>query len=171
MYKKIVLAISIIIGIVACNNSNNAPNITAVFAVSKSAENNLSMKINGKEWIADNGIFGAFDPDGYNKAILIAGNKGGADKNQQAFNINVYNITTPGQYDIVEGNDNNSVVQLANITNENYLYGSMMGFTMKINVTKCSKSPSIIEATLTGELGGNASDKILITEGKFSYQE
>ncbi|MGF2411454.1 MAG: hypothetical protein ACQUYJ_03965, partial [Ferruginibacter sp.] len=135
------------------------------------AVNYLSMKINGKEWKADSEIFGAFHPQGYSKAILIAGSKGANNKTEQSFNINLYNTNGPAVFEIENGNTDNNVVQLAGLSEEHFMYGSMMGFNMKINITQASKNPTIIEATFTGELMGNASDKLLITEGKFYYHE
>jgi len=136
-----------------------------------SSGNFLTMKINGKEWKADSEIFAAFHPEGYNNAILIAGSKGPKDKNEQAFNLNLYKTTGPGIFQFANGNAENSVIQLANLSEEHFMYGSMMGFTVKVNVTKASKNPTIVEATFEGELTGNASDKIVITEGKFYYHE
>ena len=42
----------------------------------ETSANYLSMKINGVEWKADHGVFGAFHPQGYNKVIIIAGDAG-----------------------------------------------------------------------------------------------
>jgi hypothetical protein len=172
--KKVILSIliSTCIATTACNDS--AGNAEAKKGdgetTSGKAKNHLSMKIDGKPWEADADIVGDFHPKGYNKLIMIAGDKG-SGKNEQAFNINLYNTNGPGTFNIVNGNADLSVVQLANMSAEHYLYGSMMGFTMKVVVTKASNNPTVIEATFEGELGGNASDKIKITEGKFYYHE
>ncbi len=136
-----------------------------------SSENYLTLKINGVEWKADNNIFGAFHPKGYNKVIMIAGSKGPKNRDEQPFNINLYNTDGPGVFEIQDGNPDLSVAQLANVTPENYLYGSMMGFKMKVTVTKASSNPDEIEATFEGELNGNAGDVLKITEGKFYYHE
>jgi hypothetical protein len=159
--------------LLSCNSSTTAKTekSTIVKEEIKHTSNSLSMKINGKEWKADAEIFGAFHPEGYNKAIIIAGSKGPKDKNEQAFNINLYNTNGPDVFTIKNGNTDNNVIQLANLSQQNYLYGSMMGFNVKINITKASKNPTIIEATFEGELTGNASDKLIITEGKFYYHE
>jgi len=53
----------------------------------------------------------------------------------------------------------------------NFMYGSMMGFNMKITVTAASENPTHIEATFEGELTGNAGDELKITEGKFQYHD
>ena len=154
------------------NTTNGIEKETANKKTEKPAVGNyLSMKINGKEWKADNEIFGAFHPEGYNKAIMLSGSKGPKDKNEQAFNINLYNTNGPGVFTIHDKNADNSVIQIANLSEQNYLYGSMMGFNVKINITKASKTPTIIEATFEGELTGNANDKLIITDGKFYYHD
>ena len=161
--------------LISCSNNSSAikkenPEI-ASDKESVVTTNYLTMKINGVEWKADNAIWGAFHPEGQNKAIMITGSKGPKNKDEQPFNINLYNTNGPGVFDIKDGNTDNNVVQLANMSEKNYMYGSMMGFSMKVTVTKASSNPTIIEATFEGELSGNASDKLKITEGKFYYHE
>ena len=133
--------------------------------------NHLSMKLNGKGWIGDSSLFGAFHPPGYNKALLIGGSKGPKNKDEQVFSLNLFNIDGPGTYHIKTGNADLSVAQLANLTPENYMYGSLMGFDFTVTVTKATKDPAVIEATFEGSLTGNASDTLKITEGRFSYRE
>lgn len=131
--------------------------------------NIMSMKINGVLWEANSNISGAFHPKGYDKLIMMAGSFGPKNKDEQPFNINLYNTPGPGVYHIKDGNKDNSVVQMANFSTENYLYGSILGFDMKVSVTKASSNPTVIEATFEGTLNGNASDVMKITEGKFRY--
>jgi hypothetical protein len=133
--------------------------------------NHIRMKIDGKLWEADRDIFGAFHPKGYNKAIIMSGSKGPKDKNEQVFTLNLFNTSGPGVFDITNGNADNNVVQLANLSPEHFLYGSMMGFRLKVTVTKASANPAVIEAVFEGELTGNAGDKLKITEGSFLYKE
>ena len=160
----------------SCNNSSNASRTnpgTPVAAehIATTSTNKLSMKINGKDWIADHEVWGAFHPKGYNNAILTSGSVGSKDKNEQAFNLNIYNAAGPGTYVFANGNTDQSVIQMANLSTENYLYGSMLGFDVKVNILKASDNPVEIEATFEGELTGNASDKLTITDGKFYYKE
>ena len=160
--------------ILSCSSKNEAGTAdepTAQASTASAKENHLSMKINGVEWKADNNIFGAFHPKGYNKVIMIAGSKGPKNKDEQPFNINIYNTDGPGVFQFKDGNPDLSVIQLANMSSENYLYGSMMGFSIKVNVTKASTNPDEIEATFEGEMNGNAGDVLKITEGKFYYHE
>jgi hypothetical protein len=172
---KVFSLISLIIAAFSsCSNNTTAGNKEKTAnEISKTtvSENYLVMKINGREWKADGEIFGAFHPKGYNKAMIISGTKGPKDKNEQAFNINLYNTNGPAVFQMENGNTDNNVVQLGGLSETNFLYGSMMGFKMKVHVTKASQNPTILEATFEGVLTGNAGDKLTITEGKFYYQE
>lgn len=134
-------------------------------------ENSLRMVINGKVWEADHEITGFVFPKGYNKAILIGGTKGPKDKNEQAFNLNLFNCNGVGEYLIETGNKDLSVVQLGNLSETNYLYGSMMGFRMRVNISKASQSPVELEASFEGEMTGNAGDTLKVADGKFYYHE
>jgi hypothetical protein len=133
--------------------------------------NHLSMKLNDKEWVADSDLFGAFHPPGSNKALLIGGSKGPKNKDEQVFSLNLFNIDGPGTYRIKTGNADLSVAQLANLTPENFMYGSLMGFDLTVTVTKATKDPAAIDATFEGTLSGNASDTLKVTAGRFSYRE
>ncbi|MBC7874504.1 MAG: hypothetical protein H7Y01_10935 [Ferruginibacter sp.] len=169
------LAILPLLFLFSCGSSNSKEkkDLKAMQSESTVAKqiNYLSMKIDGQLWEADNNIFGVFHPNGHNKAIMIAGSKGPKNKEEQPFNINLYNASGPGVFAIKDGNTDNNVVQLANMSPQDYMYGSMMGFNMKVTVTKASGNPTIIEATFEGELTGNAGGKLKITEGKFYYHE
>ena len=170
LFSPIILGLLLI----ACgNNTGQSGNVAnaATEANKTPVGNYLSMKINGVEWKADHNIFGAFHPKGYNKVVMISGSKGPKDKNEQPFNINIYNADGPGTFQFQDGNSDFSVAQLANVSLENFMYGSMMGFTMKVNLTKASSYPDVVEATFEGELKGNAGDVLKITEGKFYYHE
>ena len=172
--KLLLLASLLLLQILACGSKPQQENSAATPATITEpapAGNRLSMKINGVEWKADNKIFGAFHPKGYNKAIIIAGSKGPKNKDEQPFNINLYNVDGPGTYQIQTGNPDLNVAQLANLSPQNYLYGSMMGFNLKVVITKASTGPDEIEATFEGEMTGNAGDVLKITEGSFYYHE
>jgi hypothetical protein len=171
MWSKIILPLIGVLLLLSCGGKDDSSAETSETKKSQNAINYLSMKINGKEWTADSEIFAAFHPGGYDNAILIAGSKGPKDKNEQVFNMDLYKTTGPGIYQFENGNAANNVIQLAGLSEEHFMYGSMMGFKVKVNITKASKNPTIIEATFEGELTGNASDKLVITEGKFYYHE
>ncbi len=133
--------------------------------------NQLGMKINGTEWRADHNLFGAFHPPGLNKALLIGGSKGPKNEDEQVLTLNVFNVEGPGTYHIKTGNADLSVAQLANLSPENFMYGSMTGFDLTVIVTQASKDPAVIEATFEGTLTGNGGDTLKITDGRFSYRE
>lgn len=130
----------------------------------------LRMKVNGKDWIADSGISCAVHPDGYNKAILIAGSKtedGGED-----FNIHLFNMQLgPSITAATDGNPNNTTIQLGTHDSTKYIYGSLMGFDMQIQIVRVSKNPLLLEVSFEGEMTGNAGDKLKITDGYFYYKE
>lgn len=153
----------------SCNSeTKNEPGKTS----NPPSANYLSMKINGKVWQGNQEIFGAFHPKGYNNAILISGERFEKDDSQeQNFNINLYNASGAGEFTFENGNADNNVVQLSNVSEQNYMYGSMMGFNMRVNILKANANPVLIEATFEGELKGNSGDKLTITEGKFYYHE
>lgn len=134
-------------------------------------KNFLSMKINGVEWVADSEIFGAFHPQGYNKAIIISGSKGPNDANENVFTLNIYETSGTGTYKFSDINTDFSVIQLGNYTPEDFIIGGYYGFDVDVFVTKASKNPDIIEATFSGTLKSNRYDVFYITEGKFYYHE
>lgn len=172
--KFLLFASILLLQILACGSKpqqENSASTPATITEPSAGGNRLNMKINGVEWKADNEIFGAFHPKGYNKAIIIAGSKGPKNKDEQPFNINLYNVDGPGTYQIQTGNPDLNVAQLANLTPQNYLYGSMMGFNLKVVITKASTGPDEIEATFEGEMTGNAGDVLKITEGSFYFHE
>ncbi len=160
--------------IVACSSKNepSATGETTAQATTASAkENHLSLKINGVEWVADHDVFGAFHPKGYNKAIIIAGSKGPKNKDEQAFNLNIYNTDGPGTFNFQHGNPDLSVAQMGNWNADNFICGSMMGHNMRVKVITASTKPDMIEATFEGELTCNTGEVLKVTEGKFYYHE
>lgn len=172
-YSRIPLLIWLMT-LAACNNSQPATEKVADTntSASQSAKTSyLRMKVNGKTWEADHELTGIVFPEGYNKAILIGGTKGPKDKYEQTFNLNLYNCNGVGVYDIESGNKDGSEIQLGNLSEANYLYGNVLGFRMKVAISKLSKAPVEIEAVFEGQMTGNAGDTIHITEGKFYYHE
>ncbi len=169
--------IPLIVGLMtlaACNNSQpateNAVDNNAT-PTQSGKSSHLRMKINGKTWEADHELTGFVFPEGYNKAILIGGTKGPKDKYEQTFNLNLFNCNGVGEYMIETGNKDQSVVQVGNLSDEHYLYGNVLGFRMKVIISKASQSPVELEASFDGELTGNAGDILKVTDGKFYYHE
>jgi len=160
--------------ILSCSSKNEAVTsgeTTAQASTAITKENHLSLKINGVEWVADHDVFGAFHPKGYNKAIIIAGSKGPKNKDEQAFNINIYNTDGPGTFNFEHGNPDLSVAQMGNWNPETFICGSMMGHNMKVKVITASTKPDVIEASFEGELTCNTGEVMKVTDGKFYYHE
>ena len=165
---------AIILLILSCSSKSQSSTIGESIAkvpTASAVENHLSMKINGVEWVADHGIFGAFHPKGYNKAIIIGGSKGPKNENEQVFDINLYNTNGPGTYNFQDGNNDLSVAQMANWSTETFLCGSMMGHNMRVKVTTASTMPDVIEASFEGELTCNSGEVFHLTDGTFYYHE
>lgn len=173
--KNLFLSANIIlIMCLACTQGTKTPQTQAVAASAveqPTGKNYLSMKINGVEWKADNEIFGAFHPKGYNKAIIIAGLKGKKGHGEQSFNLNLYNTDGPNTYAFSDGNPDFNVAQFMNIAPGNDICGAGMGFKMKAIVTKASGLPNKIEATFEGEMTCGNNEVLKITEGKFYFHE
>ena len=160
-----------IVILAACGKSPDTQSQTAAPGKLETGKNQMSMKLNGAEWRADNNLFGAVHPAGYNKAIMMAGSKGPKNKDEQPLNINLFNADGPGVYHIKTGNADLSVAQLANLSPDNFMYGGLMGFDLTVTVTQASKEPSVIEATFDGTLTGNSGDTLQVTDGRFSYRD
>lgn len=133
--------------------------------------NALSMRIDGTPWIGDHNLFGAFHPTGYERALIIGGSHGPKDRDEQVFTLNLYGIDGPGRYEFKTGNASASVVQIANLSSERYLAGSLLGFDFVVDVRTASHTPTVIEATFSGTLTANDGSQIQISEGQFSYRE
>lgn len=153
------------------SEAGTASETTAQANAPGNKENHLRMKINGVEWVADHDVFGAFHPKGYNKVIIIAGAKGPKNKDEQAFNINIYNTEGPGTFSFKDGNTDLSVAQMGNWNPTNFICGSMMGHEMKVKVTIASTKPDVIEASFEGELSCNTGEVLKVTDGSFYYHE
>lgn len=149
-------------------NSNNA---TETKVAATAGTSSLSMKVNGVSWEADHEVLAVVHPKGYNNALIISGKKGAKDKTEQTFNLNIYNATGTGVFDFAQGNKDNSEVQLANLSDEHYLYGNVLGFSFHVQVTKASQNPTELAASFEGMLTGNTGDTVKITDGKIYYHE
>lgn len=175
MKNKMSISVAVFTLLILSCSSKNEPtttgDTTAQAAITSSKENHLSLKINGVEWVADHDVFGAFHPKGYNKAIIIAGSRGPKGKDEQAFNINIYNAEGPGTFNFKHGNPDLSVAQMGNWNPETFICGSMMGHTMKVKVITASTKPDIVEANFEGELTCNTGEVMKVTDGRFYYHE
>jgi len=169
-YTLFSIVLSMVI-LAACGKSPEAASSVARPGKPEAGKNQMSMKLSGAEWLSDHNLFGVVHPAGHNKAIMMAGSKGPKNKDEQPFNINLFNADGPGVYHIKTGNPELGVAQLLNVSQENFMYGSLMGFDLTVTVIQASKEPTVVEATFEGTLTGNAGDTLKVTEGKFSYRE
>jgi hypothetical protein len=162
----------------ACNNSAKPTSQTQDTQQDPKNKNFLTMKIDGKDWVADREIFGSYHfSDALGPGLInISGVKGDAP-NDQPFNINLYNTTGTGEYKISIADNSKSkmydnVCQLAQLTPTNYLCGgAQQGGQFVVSITKASKSPQMVEASFSGTMQCVEGNKITITEGKFYYHE
>jgi hypothetical protein len=164
--------------IFSCSNSQKPGIDTKNPEVKSSNKNFLTMKIDGKDWIADRDIFGSYH---FNEAlgpkmINIAGEKGDPP-NDQPFNINLYNTEGPGEYKVDINNKTQpkmyeNVAQLAQFTPQNYLCGGLQQANMMtIKIIKASQNPQMVEATFSGTMKCVEGNTLTITDGKFYYNE
>ena len=91
-YLKIIFTLLLFSQLISSCSSGSA---NSPANTSTSLKNTLTMKINGKDWTADSEIMGAFHPKGYDQLIMIAGSFGPNNKDEQSFNINIYNASGP----------------------------------------------------------------------------
>lgn len=140
-------------------------------ATPSKAANHLRMMVDGVNWEADHDIFGAVHPNGYDKAVLVAGSLGPKDGNEQTFNLNLYGIDAPGVISVQTGNPQQHVAQLANQTPERFLSGGPMGFDMQVEIVDMQAAPTRLRVRFAGTLMGNDSRAVKITDGEFSYSE
>jgi len=131
----------------------------------------LSLRIDGVEWIAEHDIFGAVHPTGSDRTILIAGSRGGKNANEQAFNLNLFGIDAPGRYRVQSANAKSGVAQLGNLSPERYLAGNLFGYDVDVELVHFSKNPDRIEARFSGTLEANDGSTVRISDGYFSYAE
>lgn len=169
MYK--IMITFILVALLACTHHPTAQSGNTGEAVSSVKTNFLSMKINGQLWEADHDVVGAFHPKGYDQLIIIGGSSGKKDKSEKSFTVNMYKTTGPGKYAFKQGNPALSVAQMGNWSEEEYLCGSMMGFDVSFDVTKASQNPTVVEATFSGTLTCPSGKELIITEGKFYYED
>lgn len=161
----------------SCGNSQKPSEVTTK-TDDNQGKNFISMKIDGNAWVADHDIFGSFHfTEKLGPGLInIAGTKG-SPPDDQPFNINLYNTTGTGEYNVNTGNNAgakmyDNVAQLAQWTPTNYLCGgTMQGSHMKINIIRVSKNPQMIEATFSGTMQCVEGNTLNITEGKFYYHE
>lgn len=136
------------------------------------AGNVLTMTLDGKPWKADREIFGAFDPPGMARQLIMAGSFGPKDANEQTFNLNVAGVDKPGRY-VVRTREASvgNAAQVANLSRERYLVGGALGFEITVDVDVVAKNPTRIDARFSGTLTANDGATVVVADGRFRYSE
>lgn len=133
--------------------------------------NQLEMRINGSPWRADREIHVSIDPVGMEGAVVIGGSFGPKDKNEQVFSLILQRVEAPGQVRIHSGDLGSGVVQIANLSPERYLIGSILGFDLAVTVETFSNEPVVVDLRFKGQLVDNNGNSVDITDGRLSYRE
>ena len=151
---------------IACSHQDKTPDTTISAAVADSGSY-LTMKINGKEWVAEDDITG-------NLGLLGPGQFGlGGSKivngEEQHLSIAIHNVKGPGTYQTTAEQVYN-VAQYALSQQSNgdvKIFKSQKDgqFTIKITKVDGFNTEGTFSGTLPGWLG--TSEAVVITEGKF----
>ena len=157
------------------------PGATAMAAADPSAARpaeqqrpQLRMTIDGKLWQADREFFAAFHPPGYDRAVLMAASLGPKDRNEQAFNLNLFGVAGPGKYQ-ASGNTlsakgvMSSAIQLANLSPTNYLVGGPFGYAIEVELLQADAQT--VEARFHGSMGASDGSTLQISDGYFFYRQ
>jgi hypothetical protein len=149
-----------------------APAAAAPAPPPAAAGNVLTMTLDGKPWKADREIFGAFDPPGMARRLIMAGSFGPKDANEQTFNLNVAGVDKPGRY-VVRTREASvgNAAQVANLSRERYLVGGALGFDVTVDVDVLARNPTRIDARFSGTLTANDGATVVVADGRFRYSE
>ncbi|TDR45747.1 hypothetical protein DFR29_104175 [Tahibacter aquaticus] len=183
---RLVLAV-LAFALCACSSGNStggaapaSPAATAAAPAATSAKPaeqgrpQLRMTIGGQPWQADREFFAAFHPTGYDRAVLMAASLGPKDKNEQAFNLNLFGVAGPGNY-VASGNTlslkgiSSSAIQLANLDPSRYLIGGPFGYTVDIQLLQADAHT--VEAKFHGSMGASDGSTLQISDGYFFYRQ
>lgn len=161
--------------LISCNNAEDQLKTPTNNSAVSGKGNYMTMKIDGKEWKADN------VEAGYMGDVLAIGGKKGNGSTQQELTISLTNATGAKTYTIGNANatadgskrqTSQDVAQLANLTVTNYLCGGLMqGNQLTVVVTKASKSSQEIEGSFSGTMQCVEGNIVKITDGKFYYHQ
>lgn len=131
----------------------------------------LRMQIDGEEWIAQDDVFAAVHPSGYDRAIIIAGSLGKQAPHEQAFTLNLYGIDKPGRYSISAASINKGVIQFGDFSAKRTLMGGVLGYDGTVEVIAFSHNPLHVELRFQALLISSDSAKVSIRDGYFNYVE
>ena len=146
-------------------------NTTGPSATETPSRNRLEMHIDGKPWRADRELHAVIHPPGLEDGMVIGGSFGPKDSHEQVFSLILQGMKGPGPLRIRAGDPNGSVVQIANLSPERYLIGSILGFDLAITIEELSTEPLVVELLFKGQLIDNNGIQVKVTNGRFSYHE
>ena len=154
--------------------ARNAPPAapTAIASTSESPAHDaaqLRMRIDGVEWTAAHDVFGAVNPTGHDRAVIIAGSRGGKNANEQAFNLTLLGADAPGRYRVTSEKPVSGAAQIANLDAQRFLSGNLFGYDIEVELLRRSTNPEVIEARFSGSLTANDGAKIAISDGYFFH--
>lgn len=147
-----------------------AANPAAAARPAEKLQPQLRLSIDGKPWQADREFFAAFHPPGYDRAVLMAASLGPKDRNEQAFNLNLFGVAGPGKY-LASGNTMSakgvmsSAIQLANLSATNYLTGGPFGYSIEVELLQADAQT--VEAKFHGSMGASDGSTLQISDGYF----
>lgn len=144
-----------------------APSTRTALAARSAAQ--LRMHIDGAEWSAAHDLFGAVNPTGHDRAVIIAGSRGGKNANEQAFNLTLFGIDAPGRYRVTSTQPSSGVAQISNLDAKRFLAGNLFGYELDVELVRRSTDPELVEARFSGTLTANDGEKVPISDGYFFY--
>ena len=131
----------------------------------------LSVEVDGEPWRADRDLFGAVNPSGVDRSVLMAGSFGPKDADEQVFSLHVFGAAGPGRYRVHSGDAGSGVAQLANLSQARYLIGNVLGYDLQVDVIEMRASPVRIEARFEGNMTASDGAVLTVANGVYRYRE
>ncbi|MBN8480433.1 MAG: hypothetical protein J0L88_02460 [Xanthomonadales bacterium] len=129
----------------------------------------LRMRIDGVEWRAAHDLFGAVNPTGHDRAVIIAGSRGGKSANEQSFNLTLLGVDAPGRHRVTSERPASGAAQISNLDAQRFLAGNLFGYDLEVELLRRSTNPDLIEARFSGSLTANDGSQVAISDGHFVY--
>ncbi len=181
-FRRVLALLLLTIGVAACNESDPSspadsasPTARAQPAPSTStpaaAGPLLTLQLDGVTWQADREIWGTVHPPGMGQTVIMSGSFGPKDAHEQAFNLNLHAAAQPGTYRLQSAAPQIGVVQLANLSQERYLMGNVLGYDIEVELLQMQANPVRIEARFEGSLVASDGATLKLTAGHFRYSE
>ncbi|WP_395788907.1 hypothetical protein [Aquimonas sp.] len=180
--RHALLTLMLAVGVAACSQSNppspadSDPRVARVqpapsTSTPTAAGPLLTLQLDGVAWQADREIWGAVHPPGMGQTVIMSGSFGPKDAHEQAFNLNLHAATQPGTYRLQSTAPAIGMVQLANLSQERYLMGNVLGYDIEVELLQMQVNPVRIEARFEGSLVASDGATLKLTAGHFRYSE